>query len=455
MGYNAGDRILETTTSTGTGNISLAGAVTGYRTFASIATADGDQFPYVIAGSSEWEVGIGTRVSSTSFSRSPTASSNAGALVSFSAGTKEVWIDWTNEHVKSLTAKNLFLNGGMEVSQEFGTTASTGVGTTGGKSICDISFYKSVNSTAVVTLQQVSDAPPGFKNSAKISCTTADASIGATDAILIYYPIEGYRMAKLGWGAAGAVSIAMGFWVKTHRTGIWTGALNNGIFNRCYTFEYTVNAADTWEYKTLVIPADTTGTWEATNGGWYFNFAIMLGSGGASAAGVWNASSFSGTANQVNGVGATTDTFQITGVSLIPGVVPVTADQSPHFIRPFDEELTLCQRHYEKSFQYATLPAQNQPNSGESLFLAGKAGAVTNYSNLFPFRVIKRATPFVTLYNPNAANAQVRDDVGGLDCSATTTLSIYHVGLAVQYTGNAGTAVGNVMAIHWTADARL
>jgi hypothetical protein len=452
MGYNAGDRILETTTSTGTGNISLAGAVTGYRTFASIATADGDQFPYVIAGSSEWEVGIGTRVSSTSFSRSPTASSNAGALVSFSAGTKEVWIDWTNEHVKSLAAKNLIINGGMEVSQEKVATAQTGIVAI--TYIVDMFLYN-LSGAAVVTLQQVADAPSGFKYSSKLSVTTADASIGATDTYILQTNVEGYKCARLGFGAAGASSISLGFWVKTHRTGIYVCGVRNQAFDRSYVVEFTVNSADTWEYKTITIPGDTTGTWATDNTvGLNITWSLATGVNKQTTAGAWQAGSFTGTANQVNGVGATTDTFQITGVSLIPGVVPVTADQSPHAVRPFDEELTLCQRYYEKSFDYATAPVQNAGVNTAETTMPSPVATGTARLPWVAHRVRKRAAPTFTIYNPQAANAQVRNNSTATDCSASSSVP-WEAGHWVFATVPASSTAGDRLNYHWVADARL
>ncbi len=88
------DRVKETTTSTGTGTITLAGASTGYQSFAVIG--DGNTTYYTIAGqgTSEWEVGIGTYTSSgTTLSRDTVlSSSNAGSLVTFSAGTKDVFV---------------------------------------------------------------------------------------------------------------------------------------------------------------------------------------------------------------------------------------------------------------------------------------------------------------------------------------------------------------------------
>lgn len=88
------DRVQETTTTTGTGTVTLAGAVTGYQTFA--AVGDGNSTYYTIAGGSEWEVGIGTYTASgTTLSRTTViSSSNSGSLVSFSAGSKNVFVTY-------------------------------------------------------------------------------------------------------------------------------------------------------------------------------------------------------------------------------------------------------------------------------------------------------------------------------------------------------------------------
>ena len=88
------DRVQETTTTTGTGTVTLAGAVSGYQTFA--AVGDGNSTYYTIAGGAEWEVGIGTYTSSgTTLSRTTViSSSNSGSLVSFSSGSKNVFVTY-------------------------------------------------------------------------------------------------------------------------------------------------------------------------------------------------------------------------------------------------------------------------------------------------------------------------------------------------------------------------
>ena len=100
MAFVLADRVKETTTTAGTGTVTLDGASTGYQSFAAIG--DANTTYYTIAGQtgSEWEVGIGTYASSgTTLARTTViSSSNAGSLVNFSAGTKDVFVTYPAEY---------------------------------------------------------------------------------------------------------------------------------------------------------------------------------------------------------------------------------------------------------------------------------------------------------------------------------------------------------------------
>ena len=102
------DRVLETTTSTGSGTITLAGAKQGYQTF-SLAIGNGNQTYYTIASQTEWEVGVGTYTSSgDTLSRDTVlSSSSGGGKVTFSVGTKDVFVTYPSE--KSVIG-NVFQN---------------------------------------------------------------------------------------------------------------------------------------------------------------------------------------------------------------------------------------------------------------------------------------------------------------------------------------------------------
>jgi len=128
---------------------------------------------------------------------------------------------------------------------------------------------------------------------------------------------------------------------------------------------------------------------------------------------------------------------------------------------PDEQDLEACQRYFEKSCNVDT-PLVATPalgiNTGETVGIAGKAGAVANAGIIWcPFRVPKRATaPTVTLFNPvTNSNAQVRDEVANVDHTATSAVNNTENGFSLTSTGNASTAVGDRIGIHWTAEKEL
>lgn len=92
MAFNVFDRVRETSTTTGTGDLAMNGTVQGFRTFGSVL-ASGDTTWYVAAFGGEWEVGVGTFTAPATLSRTTVlSSSNGGSPVDFSAGSKDVFI---------------------------------------------------------------------------------------------------------------------------------------------------------------------------------------------------------------------------------------------------------------------------------------------------------------------------------------------------------------------------
>ena len=109
MAFILADRVKESTTTTGTGTLTLGGAETGYRAFSNVC-ANGDKVPYAISssGSSEWEVGYGTYSGGTLSRDNVLASSNSGSLVSFSSGTKDVYLTLVTQRFNKVA--NAFLD---------------------------------------------------------------------------------------------------------------------------------------------------------------------------------------------------------------------------------------------------------------------------------------------------------------------------------------------------------
>jgi len=122
------DRVNETTTTTGTGTITLAGAQTGYQSFAAIGNTNTTYYTIVHQTANEWEVGIGTYTSAgTLLSRTTVlSSSNGGSLVNFSAGTKSVFCDYpAGKPVYRDVSDNVYVPGNFEAGNGIFVNATT------------------------------------------------------------------------------------------------------------------------------------------------------------------------------------------------------------------------------------------------------------------------------------------------------------------------------------------
>jgi hypothetical protein len=247
-------------------------------------------------------------------------------------------------------------------------------------------FQKNAAMAAVVNIApyDASGFLPGYANQILVMlCTTAQTTINSGDYIALQHKIEGYRSARLHWGAVEAQPITIGFWTAHARTGTWTGSVRNNVADRSYTFTYTQNVSAVAEYKTVTIPGCTTGTWLSNNGiGIIINFNIAAGPDGISpSANVWYNTNYYAAPGQVNGVASTSDAFRITGVVVLPGIYAPTAAQSPLIMRPFDQELLTCQRYWKK----------------QSYGIAGQKTAGTGISLTAPISPTMRAAPTVAV----------------------------------------------------------
>ena len=124
------DRVKETTTTAGTGTITLAGAVSGFQSFSVIG--DGNTTYYAIVGGTQWEVGIGTYTASgTTLSRDTVLeSSTGGTKVNFAAGTKNVFCTYPAERSVDIDTAQSLTNKSIDASTIGGTTPAAGTFTT-------------------------------------------------------------------------------------------------------------------------------------------------------------------------------------------------------------------------------------------------------------------------------------------------------------------------------------
>lgn len=220
----------------------------------------------------------------------------------------------------------------------------------------------------VFTLQQSAVAPEGFTNSLLATVTTADSSIGVSQRYFVRQAVEGFNCADFGWGTASASTVTLSFYIRSSLTGTFGGSFMNDNFDRAYPFTYTINAANTWERKSITLAGDTTGTWLKTNGGGiYVIFSIGAGSSRLGTAGAWQtpASALFGATGQTNIIATNGATWYITGVQLERG-----STASSFEYRPYGSELQLCQR-------YCFIPTTIPMTGGSSSFIGNLQFPVT------------------------------------------------------------------------------
>lgn len=292
--------------------------------------------------------------------------------------------------------RNRIINGDMRIDQRNAGAAVSGIY---GYGVDRWAGYYLGAGTGRFSAQQSTTAPTGFKNSWLLTVTTADAAPSSGYGYGITHTIEGYNTADFNFGTASALPVTISFWVRSSVTGTFPLSLANGTSYRVYGTTYTINSANTWEYKTVTISGDTSGTWATDNtSGFYLVFGFGGGSTRTFSTG-WQSGSGS-TPTNVTGctqlIATNGATFYITGVQLEVGTAA-----TPFEFRSFGTELALCQRYYEKSFPIGTVPADNINTNGlnTTQFLLCSYGGTNAVSQNFNFLVQKRSAPTMTFYN--------------------------------------------------------
>lgn len=247
---------------------------------------------------------------------------------------------------------NLAINGGFEVSQEFGATATSKALNAWTYTLDQWNCF--VAGSGTFAFQQMAlpvssvMGARGFRNAIRIYCGTAFTMAGSTDLISLAQPIEGSRWARLAFGNTSAMPVTINFWAYSTVAGTMSVGIRNGTGNRCYVTPIVINAAGTWEYKTVTIPGDATGTWAIDNtlGGNVF-FSFGAGTGYQVAANAWNANgqtwSHTGVTNFFSG---TNNEVWMAGLTIVPGSVGPTAAQSLTMLRQYADDKLLCKRHF-------------------------------------------------------------------------------------------------------------
>ena len=336
---------------------------------------------------------------------------------------------------------NRIINGAMVIDQR---NAGASVSTPANYSL---DRWKLRYSAGTCTVQRSTTAPAGFNNSFQLTVGTARTVVSG-DRFGIEQPSEGFNIADFGWGTANAQPVTLSFWVRSSLTGTFGLCFSN--FSRGYAATYTINAANTYEYKTVTIAGDTSGTWDTTSGtGVLVVFDLGMGSDVRTTTGSWQAGTFLGATGATNVVSTSGATFYITGVQLEKGSTATSFDY-----RPYGTELALCQRYFEKSYNIDTAVGSSI-TAGQVAYMSTISTTNQLWGSSIFFKVTKRATPTMAGWSYSGNSGQWHYGSAG-SSEALGTIIFYAPSMSVVVPYMTGVPAGQNTAYgHYTASAEL
>ncbi len=277
----------------------------------------------------------------------------------------------------NLGRRNLIINGAMQVSQRGTDINDIAIDST---YIMDRFLTRHYGGDGTYDYDQSANVPTAtFKNSLKLTCKSASTNTG-TYGYSIEQRIEGYNIRQLRLGRSNAQPITVSFWVKSSVAGTYSTGMRTTSAQYSYVTEFTL-LADTWTYVTYTAPALTNSLSslnEESGGAGILLDLIVLGKQtgkSTSTLNTWLANNVVSSNNQVAWMDSVNATLNVTGVQVEAGD---TATPFEH--RSYGEELSLCQRYYERT---------------GTVYTCDYGGSHSIYSHVY--NVVKRAVPTVTL----------------------------------------------------------
>jgi hypothetical protein len=347
-------------------------------------------------------------------------------------------INGLTPQASNMQPHNLIINGAMNVAQR-GTSVS-GV-TSSGYNSCD--RYKCNGNNGTWTISQDTDAPAGFSNSFKM-LLTATETIGNTSYWMLEQKIEGQNLQQLSYGTSDAKTVTLSFYVKSNVTGTYCVDLyqDDGSFN--FPVTYTIDTADTWEYKTIVFVGNTATALDNDNDtSLRTSFFVVAGSdytsGTAGERAAYSDATFA--AGHTAQVDAVNDYWQITGVQLEAGS---TASSFAH--ENVADTLRKCQRYYQK-YTFAA----------GTVITIGQCYSATNVVGSFQLNQEMRATPSITM--PSAGYNVMSFLTAGSNWPSTfgsiSASNISNINFTFSQGGASGYAEGNASWLYPAITANI
>jgi hypothetical protein len=342
----------------------------------------------------------------------------------------------------SMGFRNRIINGNMVIDQR---NAGASVTPTDGQYLVDRWSARQTTASKFSAQQNSGSVTPpaGYTNYLGMVSLSA-YSVSASDIFSVRQKIEGFNVADLAWGTASAQTVTLSFWVRSSLTGTFGGALYNSASTRSYPFSYTISAANTWEFETITIAGDTTGTWLTTSStGVEVNFGLGVGSTFSGTAGAWAGSDFRSATGATSVVGTNGATFYITGVQLEAGTVA-----SPFEQIDYGRELIMCQRYFVKTYGHSVAVPTN--SSGGFLRTRSFSGTYSAFVWLLP--VSMRTAPTAVIYNQNTSAV---NSWRNLDASTDAAANVSTTGEQSITVESSALVAGATYAFQLTGSAEL
>jgi hypothetical protein len=349
--------------------------------------------------------------------------------------------------------RNIVYNGEMKVAQR--SASETGLGAESGYFTLDRWKMGTDASAGRYTMAQVADGPAGFANCLKITTTTADTSIAAGEHLILNQSIEGQDLQQLQKGTATAKQVTVSFYVKGNASATYTCELYDVDNGRAIQQDFAVTTA--WNRIELTFAADTTDPLDDDiASSLIINIWLHAGStytGGTFSSNAWkdNVNNTRVSDSQTSIYDATSRTFFITGVQMETGSVATDFES-----RSYGEELALCKRYYQKTYDYGTAVATSTENGWAWYGTDYNVGITSTFqSQGIRFETEMRTQPTMVLYDAQGnAGKCTRYRVGvGPNHDQTSSVDLITT-KNFRHSGAGTTATGNI-AFHYTADAEL
>ena len=341
--------------------------------------------------------------------------------------------------------RNLVINGAMQVAQR-GTSFTDA----SGEYMLDRYRINKTNiDNLVVDVTQDTDTPDGFSSSMKFDVTTAESAIASDERCSFEQRIEAQNLQHLQYGTSGAKTLTLSFWVKSSVTGKYGINIRHHDANVNKGLDYTINTADTWEYKQISFTGYTPTAINNDNGiGLWLRWMLIVGTDyqNTSVEDAWHTATdsyFVTTGMQSTWGTNASHNFWITGVQLEVG------EASPFEHRSYGEELSFCQRYYENNYPQGSAVGTTFSNSTGSEGLSFRGSAGTAYSSI-TFKQVKRVAPTITIHNGVTGNT------GSWRGSGSTDRATSGSGKTYSFMSNSGSSGDQLYrCAFFEADAEL